>query len=104
MSNKFKIGDKVQVKQCCDVNYGKYKEQIGTITFQENLDYLIIRFDKKELQSHKNRDITDVYYLTSGYRFHQDDLMILRIPDTKIGRRIHKNNILKIEDNKIYLK
>jgi DNA-binding response OmpR family regulator len=26
------------------------------------------------------------------------------IPDTKIGRKLHKNNIEKIEDKKIYLK
>ena len=106
MSNKlrFKEGDRVRVKHCCDINYGKYKEQIGTITFKETLDYLIIRFDKKELQSHQNRDITDVYYLTSGYRFPQDDLMPLAIPYTKLARRLYKNQIKKIENNLIYLK
>ena len=98
---KFKVGDKVKLKAFEEgeakpfpnISLGEIGEIIGlsgVSMFPYHVAWVNLICDKD------SRHYSD--------NFSENELELLTIPDTKIGRNLHKNNILKIEDNKIYLK
>jgi len=104
---EFKIGDRVRVA------IEEYGFPTGIIVSDQDTDGMYVI-------SSEGYGASDIdHYRTSKYAKYLNfikgefnnwgwvegnALIPLTIPDTKIGRRLHKNNILKIEDDKIFLK
>jgi hypothetical protein len=91
IDNKFKEGDRVR---CIGEQYGSTVSigDIGTIT----------EFHGETLHTFKGY-IVDFKTLSGRFMFERE-IELAIIPDTKIGRRLYKNQIDKIEDGKIWLK
>ena len=89
--SKFKVGNKVRVVTNSTGFTNVSKGDVMVLDF----------FDKDGDPKYKN--LSDSRLVRSVVMWDWE-LEFLTIPDTKIGRRLHKNNIDRIEDGKIFLK